>query len=166
MKFCCRLIIIAVPVVVGLILVSMAVGGSYDESSRRREGFAWRPHFVLHSCKSRKSRSFLPNLFDAPFVNCQGSAILKLLKFGCLQAFLFLGAFFLLGVRSFWSSLMRVMLLIYADVETVKDKASWCVIPEVGCWKLLAEIVKPKLQDYDPNRGWQFGSWGRFGGVE
>lgn len=77
----------------------------------------------------------------------------------------FFGAFFLLGVRSFWSSLMRVMLLIYADVETVKDKASWCV-PEVGCWKLLAEIVKPKLQDYDPNRGWQFGSWGRFGRGE
>lgn len=60
----CRLLVIAVPVVVGLILVSMAVGGSYDENS-----------------------------------------------------------------RSFWSSLMRVMLLIYADVETVKD--------------------------YDPNRGWQ-----------
>ena len=37
-KFCRRLIIIAVPVVVGLILVSMAVGGSYDASSRRREG--------------------------------------------------------------------------------------------------------------------------------
>ena len=32
-----RLLVIAVPVVVGLILVSMAVGGSYDENSRRAD---------------------------------------------------------------------------------------------------------------------------------
>ncbi|CAK9062108.1 unnamed protein product [Durusdinium trenchii] len=59
-----RLLTIGLPVFVGLIFVSMAVGSSYDEMN-----------------------------------------------------------------RTFWSSAMRVMLLIYAEVETVKD--------------------------YDPNRGWQ-----------